>query len=149
MEVTVNDHLLYHEVLVGEGGDSAAVLSRELGGRVEDGEGAEDGGVVVGGAVLEVETAAQHSEILRTLTGYPLVDRRRPVVEEPLDYEAGVGLEVDGSQRVLTVEDDEAGVVDDERRHQERGDLQRTAFQPCVCNMTSQQNNNLHRITIA
>lgn len=132
VEITINDHLLYHEILVGEGRNSAAVLSRQLGGRVEDGQGTKDGGVVVRGAMLEVETAAQHSEILGTLTGYPLVDRRRTVVEEPLDYESRVHLEVDGSQGVLTVEDYEAGVVDDEGRHQERGDLQCTAFQPCV-----------------
>lgn len=88
VEVTVNDHLLYHEVLVSEGGNSAAVLARQLGGGVVDGEGTEDGGVVVRGAVLEVETATQHSEILRTLTRDPLVDRRRTVVEEPLHNES-------------------------------------------------------------
>lgn len=64
---------------------------------------------------------------LWSLTGYPLVDGRRPTVEEPLDHQPRGGAEVGGSQRVLAVQDGGlTGAVADFFRHEQMCDLHST-----------------------
>lgn len=62
--VTVNKHALDHEVLLVEGGHRTLVLPREVGGGLQDVEGAVGGAVVVGRAVVQPQPALEHSEVL-------------------------------------------------------------------------------------
>lgn len=62
---TVDDDILPLVVLVLEGRDPAGVLSAELRGWVEDGQGSVHGIIVVRHTVLQVHSTLQHTQVLR------------------------------------------------------------------------------------
>ena len=127
-KLTVNDHGPGGDGLLFHGGHFASIDAAELVGRLQNLQGSVPFVRIVGGHVIEIETAFEDAEILRPFPRYPLVHGTGAVLEIPLDDQ--FRFLIGRSEDVVAVQDHRRRrAVFHHRRHPHIDDLQhRTGF---------------------